>query len=156
MESENYDRERAFWRANGTLPPADPAFVDLWPTESRGDGNVRKNNARDGSAQGKGALLRKAPCRLCGWPNDLVRVDHSGGSIDGNGAGGAITTSTQTANTSGATRTGGVVTHSENVGTQVASNGAGCALCFSKNNTLRRLAVEPTADPWERLPPLGF
>ncbi len=77
------------YEARVRVSNVDPGFADLWPSETRGDGAVRRNNANTGGAQGKGTLLRKAPCRLCGFVNDLSAVDHSGGSIDGMGAGGA-------------------------------------------------------------------
>lgn len=147
--------QRAFWR--GDSPHGDLPSEDLWPTESRGDGSIKKNNLRTGAAQGKSSLIRKASCRLCGFPNDLTAVNHDGGSIDGEGAGGAITTATVSAPTSAPPSiTGEVYTHTENIGTQAVRKNAGCCLCFSKNSTGIRLDVQTTSDAWDRLRPLGF
>lgn len=122
---------------------ADPGFEDLWPSESRGNGNVRRNNANTGGAQGKGTLLRKAPCRLCGFVNDLTAIDHSGGSIDGEGAGGAVATATVSFPVSGPPDIlGNTVTATENIGTQAVRKNAGCALCFSKNSTRLRIILD--------------
>ncbi len=122
---------------------ADPGFADLWPSETRGDGNVRKNNANTGGAQGKGTLLRKAPCRLCGFVNDLTAIDHSGGSIDGEGAGGAVATATVSFPVSGPPDVrGNTVTATENIGTQAYRRAAGCGLCFSKNSTRLRIIID--------------
>lgn len=123
---------------------------DLWPSETGGTGVVEKNNQRTGAAQGKSSLLRKAKCRLCGFPNDLTAIDHSGGSLDGEGAGGAITTATATW-----TVTGGA-TATENYGTQAYRKNAGCALCLSKNSTGMRADVLVNIDSWSQRPPLGF
>ncbi len=122
---------------------ADPGFEDLWPSESRGNGNVRRNNANTGGAQGKGTLLRKAPCRLCGFVNDLTAIDHSGGSIDGEVAGGAVATATVSFPVSGPPDIlGNTVTATENIGTQAVRKNAGCALCFSKNSTRLRIILD--------------
>lgn len=150
MESDSDELERAFWRAKGTVPSADLSAVELWPTESKGNGKVVKNNQRTGAAQGKSNLIRKAHCRLCGFPNDITIVDHSGGSLDGEGAGGAITSTLVSAPVSG----GG--THTEYVGLQAYRTAAGCALCFSKNNTAQRVNIDIEPSPWDRISPLGF
>lgn len=122
---------------------ADPGFVDLWPTEQRGNGLVKRNNAQTGGAQGKGTLLRKATCRLCGFVNDLSAIDHTGGSIDGMGAGGAITTATTTWTTSAPPDIlGQLTTATEKIGTQSYRRAAGCALCFSKNSTRLRIITD--------------
>jgi hypothetical protein len=121
----------------------DPGFVDQWPTESRGNGKVRKNNSNTGGAQGKGTLLRKAPCRLCGFINDLSAIDHTGGSIDGEGAGGPISLGASTWNTSAPPSiTGQVYTATENFGTQTFRRNSGCALCFSKDSTKQRTIID--------------
>lgn len=121
----------------------DPFFLDLWPSETRGDGNVRKNNANTGGAQGKGTLLRKAPCRLCGFINDLSAIDHSGGSIDGEGAGGGITVATVSFPVSAPVGIGGAPTVAmENIGTQAYRKNSGCALCFSRNSTRLRIIID--------------
>lgn len=142
------DRERAFWRAYHS--GQEPEWQDIFPSESKGNGQVAKNNKRTGAAQGRSSLVRKAKCRLCGFPNDLSRVDHSGGSLDGNGAGGDVNTSIQTSVTASG------VTHTEAVGEQAYRNNSGCALCFTKNNTLIRTDVTAENDPWSRISPLGF
>ncbi len=121
----------------------DPGFSDLWPSESRGNGNVRRNNANTGGAQGKGTLLRKAPCRLCGFINDLSAIDHTGGSIDGQGAGGAVTSTVSSWTTSAPPSIlGKLTTATENVGTQSYRRNAGCALCLSKNSTRLRIIID--------------
>jgi hypothetical protein len=148
MERGSNELQKAFWRADN--PNAELPDTDFWPTESRGDGKVRKNNARTGAAQGKSSLIRKAPCRLCGWLNDLTAIDHSGGSLDGEGAGGSITTATASV-----TLLNGTV-HTENYGTQALRKNSGCALCFSKNSTSLRIDVQTYVNPWDRIQPLGF
>ncbi len=122
---------------------ADPGFEDMWPSETRGNGQVRKNNANTGGAQGKGTLLRKAPCRLCGFINDLSAIDHTGGSIDGLGAGGAITTAVTSWTTSAPPDIlGNLTTATEKIGTQAYRRNAGCALCYSKNSTRLRIIID--------------
>lgn len=134
----------------------DPGFEDLWPTESRGNGNVRRNNANTGGAQGKGTLLRKAPCRLCGFINDLSAIDHTGGSIDGEGAGGSIVTGTSSWTTSAPPSILGQLTVArESYGTQSFRTNAGCALCFSKNSTRLRIIID-YVDPLNTPLTLGF
>lgn len=150
MSDDLYEGEISRWRAALVTAQLDPGFEDIWPSDTAGDGLVKSNNANTGDAQGKGSLLRKAACQLCGFPNDLSAIDHSGGSADGNGAGSTIATSTVSAPVSG----GG--THTEPIGTQSASRGAGCALCFSKNSTSQREQIETTANPWSQVAPLGF
>lgn len=121
----------------------DPGFLDIWPTETRGNGRVRKNNSNTGGAQGKGTLLRKAPCRLCGMVNDLSAIDHSGGSLDGEGAGGAIALGASTWNTSAPPSiTGQTYTASESYGTQAYRRNAGCCLCFSKDSSKQRIIYD--------------
>lgn len=155
MDEAPADRERWFQRAEleraesrGTEPPQ-TTFEDLWPSETKGNGLVVRNNRRTGAAQGKGTLLQKAHCRLCGFPNDLTKIDHQGGSIDGNGAGGAITTGTATY-----TFPNGTV-HTEAYGSQAYRTAAGCAFCFSKNSSAQRVLLTG-GDPWNRTFPSGF
>lgn len=149
MNGEMYEGEKARWRANLVQPHVDPGFADEWPSETRGDGKVRRNNSHTGAAQGKGTLLRKAPCRLCGFLNDLTAIDHSGGSIDGQGAGGGITTATVTYTVTDGT------TATENTGTQALRRGSGCCFCFTKNSTATRI-LDTGPSPWDRVQPLGF
>lgn len=149
--------QKAFWKVV-TANEDDLPYEDLWPTESRGDGKIRPNNLRTGAAQGKSSMVRKAPCVLCGFINDLTKIDHSGGSIDGEGAAGAVTTQMVSAPT-GASPSFGVgtlFTHTENVGTQAYRNAAGCSLCFSKNSTKMREDAMVETDPWDRLSLTGF
>ena len=140
-----YERGEAFLRANAPVIH----FSDLWPSETRGRGNLKKNNLRTGSAQGKGSFLLKADCRQCGFPVDLSSNDHSGGSIDGNGA--EFVASTAVASV---TFPNGTV-HTENYGTPGTKQGAGCPLCGSKNSTAQRHTIV-NGDPWGRVPALGF
>lgn len=147
--------QKAFWRVNGKSEEF--PFDDVWPTETRGDGKVVKNNARTGAAQGKSSLVRKAHCVLCGFINDLTRIDHSGGSIDAEGAGGAVTTAVASAPVgSPGSINGNMYTHTENYGSQAYRNASGCALCFSKNSTKLRQDAALIIDPWSRLSNLGF
>lgn len=143
---EGYDLDRAFQRKNS---PAPVVFEDVWPSDTRGNGQVVKNNQRDGSAQGKGSLIKKAHCRLCGFPNDLIAIDHSGGSLDGNGACFTVSTSTvfyQLLNGTAA---------SETYGQPGIRRGSGCANCGTKNSTKQRVLLT-MGSPWDRVAPLGF
>jgi hypothetical protein len=121
----------------------DPGWEDMWPTETRGDGNVKRNNYRTGGAQGKGTLLRKISCRLCGFLNDATAQDHSGGSIDGEGAMGQITTAVVSFPVSAPPSPfGNATVSSENIGTQVTRKGSGCQFCGSKNYTSLRVIFD--------------
>lgn len=144
LEGKNLDR--AF--ARKTSPPP-VVFDDVWPSETRGDGNIVKNNRRDGSAQGKGSLLKKAHCRLCGFPNDLIAIDHSGGSLDGNGACYLVSSGTTTYQL----LNGGYA--SETWGNPGIRRGSGCANCGTKNSTKQR-TLWTMGNPWDRVQPLGF
>lgn len=146
MSYGTYESEKAFERTN---PPVVVNFQDLWPSETRGRGKIRKNNLRNGSAQGKGSFILKADCRQCGFPVDLSSNDHSGGSIDANGANFVSSTATATVTlASGAT-------HTEKYGNPGTRKGAGCPVCGSKNSTAQRITMV-TGDPWSRIVPLGF
>lgn len=143
---EGKSLDRAYARKNS---PAPVVFQDVWPSETRGDGVVVKNNQRDGSAQGKGSFLKKAHCRLCGFPNDLTAIDHSGGSLDGNGARYLIGSGTVTYGLAG----DGTAT--ETYGDPGIRKGAGCANCGTKNSTKQRVLLT-TGNPWDKVQPLGF
>lgn len=143
---EGYDLDRAFAR-KASPPQVD--FQELWPTETRGDGSIVANNRRGGDAQGKGSLIRKAHCRLCGFPNNLIAVDHSGGSLDGNGGAYLISSGTVSYPVSG----GGTAT--ETYGNPGVRPNAGCALCGSKNSSKQRVLLT-MGNPWDRVAPLGF
>lgn len=153
IDSAN-QRQRAYWRVIESHE--EPAFDDVFPSETRGDGKLVANNLRTGAAQGKSSMVRKAHCILCGFPNDLVRIDHSGGSIDGMGAGGAVVTATVSAPVSGKFYNKAGVNHTENIGTQAYRNASGCALCFSKNSTRLRQDAMTFVNPWDRISNLGF
>lgn len=154
LDDSNDGLQKAFWRVESPLHEV--VFEEPWPTETRGNGRVAENNARTGAAQGKSSLIRKARCRLCGFPNDLTRVDHSGGSIDGLGAGGQVSLLTGSAPTSApASVTGQTYTHTESYGQQAYRNAAGCALCFSKDSSKIRTDVT-AVNAYERVQPLGF
>lgn len=155
MYDEANQLQKAF--SNNVYDHEEPAFEEIWPTESRGDGIIVANNFRTGAAQGKSSMIRKAHCRLCGFPNDLVAVDHSGGSIDGLGAGGGITTQVASAPLAmSAVNYKGPTTHTENAGTQAFKKGSGCALCFSKNSTGMRVDALTFTNPWDKLSLTGF
>lgn len=143
---EGYNLDRAFSRK--TSPPA-VDFMDVWPSGTRGDGNVVKNNRKTGAAQGKGSLIQKASCRMCGFMNDLIAIDHSGGSLDGNGACYVISTGTSTWTTPNGT------TASETWGNPGIRTNAGCANCGSKNSTSKRVLLT-AGNPWDKVQPLGF
>lgn len=147
-------RQKAFWFPGS--PSDEPAFDEQWPTETKGDGKLVANNFRTGAAQGKSSMVRKAHCMLCGWPNDIARIDHSGGSLDGLGAGGGIVTQTVSANTSATNNVGKPIKHTENIGTQSYRNASGCSLCFSKNSTKMRQDAMTQVDSWSRLRLTGF
>ena len=64
----------------------------VWPSETAGDGRIRKPYLKERDGQGLGLTLRRVSCAQCGFPGaDLVKHDHSGGSLAGDGAGGTIT-----------------------------------------------------------------
>lgn len=122
---------------------------DFFPSETKGDGRPVSNNLRTGAAQGRSSLITKAHCQQCGFPVDLSRVDHTGGSLDGNGAGGAIT------NQAGSyTYPNGTVL-TTNDGVQVYSKNSGCPLCFSRNSAKDKRDVAQQ-NPWDRIQNLGF
>jgi hypothetical protein len=139
------------WEARLVNPKGDPGFTDVWPSESKGNGKMRLNNLRTGGAQGKGTLLRKAACLRCGFINDLNLIDHTGGSIDGKGGYGDVTTATATFPVSGPPDVlGNFATGTENYGDQTIGKGSGCALCGSKNSTQIRTILDyvwPTNSP---------
>ena len=101
---------------------------DIYPTRTAGNGRVRRNSARDGSGQGRGGSKRIANCMQCGFPNDVRRIDTSGGDLSGDGARGAITKTTVT----GTTLAGASISDVQN--DAATRKGAGCAFCHSKNS----------------------
>jgi len=67
--------------------------------------------------QGLSVSTRRVSCGICGFPGaDLNRDDHSGGTLDGSGALGAITQQGSGAD-----------------GNQAHNTNGGCSLCGSKN-----------------------
>ena len=95
----------------------------LFPTETAGSGEVLPQYRKLTDGQGNGLKLRRVSCRQCGFPGcDLYKHDSSGGSLDGNGAGGAVSLQS---NGSGAQQDGD--------GNQTYNKGAGCPMCFTKN-----------------------
>lgn len=124
-------------------------FENLWPSETSGDGKVVRNNAKTGSGQGKASFVRKAKCRQCGFPTDLNQNATDGGTLDGNGAGGGISTSTYTATYPNGT------THTESGGTQTYNQGSGCPLCFSANASNEKLDLTFDVN-LDSLPRAGF
>ena len=145
--NQSQDQELAFQRKDTT---EDVPFSDVWPSETAGNGQPVSNNTHTGAAQGKPSIFRKVKCRQCGYPMDAARNDHSGGSLDGNGAGGSVSTATNSYTPSG----GG--TASDPGGTQTYRQGAGCPLCFSKNSAQDRIILDQQINTPDRLPPLGF
>lgn len=100
----------------------------IFPSPTAGNGLVRKNSRRDGSGQGRGSPKRRAPCKQCGFLNDLRSINIGGGNISGDGGLSGVTKSTET----GTTLAGATITH--DIGTQVVNKGSGCAFCGSQNS----------------------
>jgi len=65
-------------------------FEEVFPTETKGDGRVVENNLKTGGEQGRGSSKRKVKCKQCGFPFDVSKNDTSGGSSQGDGAGGTV------------------------------------------------------------------
>ncbi len=128
----------------------DVGFDDFWPSPTSGNGKVVGNNRRDGAGQGKASFITKAHCMRCGFAVDLNQNDNSGGSLDGNGAGGGISTAVYSA-----TLPNGTI-HTESAGTQAYNQGAGCPLCFSKNISTSRHNLSEQVVPFDSIPRAGF
>lgn len=124
-------------------------FDEVFPSPTKGNGQLVSNNYKTGAAQGRSSFIRKAKCQQCGFPVDLSRVDHTGGSLDGNGAGGNIIPTTTNYTYPNGTPL------SITAGNQEYQTNAGCPFCFSKNSAIikRDITSEQGAD---RIPPLGF
>ena len=121
-------------------------FENAFPTETKGDGLLRPNNANTGAAQGKGGTKKKVKCQICGFLFDANKVDYAGGSLDGQGAAGAVTQSTDTGTLSNGD------SYSETYGNQAYKKNAGCPLCFSKNGAkVKNFTQAPTP-----IPKVGF
>lgn len=98
-------------------------FKDFFPSESAGDGLRRKPYYKESDGQGLGLKLRRYSCQNCGFTGcDSVRHDHSGGTLDGNGALGATSLQSD-----------GDGDQQSGDGLQAHSVGGGCPLCGSKN-----------------------
>jgi hypothetical protein len=97
-------------------------FPAMFPSDTKGNGIVRANNARPGSRQpdANPSQRRKLSCRQCGFLCDLSRQAPSGGDLSGDGAfaGNVL---------SGASDDGDLVGEGQH------QAGAGCPLCGSKN-----------------------
>lgn len=104
---------------------------DVYPTETAGDGKIRSNNIHTGGQQGKISGIYKARCQICGFPLDVSKNDTSGGSLDGDGAGGAVDAN----------------------GDQAYRHGAGCPLCFSKHSTKEPNLIKQIPSPETRILP---
>ncbi len=115
-------------------------FENVFPTGTKGNGKVVANNKISGAGQGKGSPKRKVRCKMCGFLVDSSKNDSSGGSLDGNGAGGTITSISD--------GFGG------QAGDQAYKKSSGCPLCFSKNNTQNPTQISPIIEP--RKDTLGF
>lgn len=101
---------------------------DVFPSETKGDGLPIKNNIKTGSRQGMGSSKRKVRCQICGFPVDINMVDHSGGSPEGDGAGGEIKTTEQQVEHNGFVYT---IRNPD----QEYIKGGGCPFCFSKHSS---------------------
>lgn len=96
-------------------------FQDLFPSESAGDGMIRRQYFKRNDGQGQGTGVQRVSCKNCGFTGcDTSRHDNSGGTLDGNGALGA--TSVQSGSASDSAD-----------GNQAHNKGGGCPLCGSKN-----------------------
>ena len=90
----------------------------LWPSETAGSGRILKPYLKERDGQVLGLNLRRVSCAQCGFPGcDLVKHDHSGGSLSGDGAMGAVPPQE--------TGAGDL--------NQAYNSGGGCPLCGSKN-----------------------
>ena len=99
---------------------------EMFPTETAGTGRIQRQYLKERDGQGGGLSLRRVSCGICGFPGcDIVRHDHSGGSLDGSGAGGNIALQTVTAAHGSSTQNAGD-------GDQTYRTGGGCPLCYSK------------------------
>ena len=99
----------------------------MWPSDTAGTGSIRPQYLKEHDGQGGGLTLRRVSCANCGLPGaDLVRHDHSGGSLDGSGAGGVVALQAITSGHGSSTQNTGD-------GDQQYRTGGGCPLCFSKN-----------------------
>ena len=136
--------EKDYGLANASGDVNKTGFPDVFPTSSKGDGRIRKNNLRTGSAQGAGSTKRKVRCRHCGFPYDISVNDTSGGSYSGNGAGGAVSKTEEDSDVTG----GGSFT--ESYGDQDYRKAGGCPHCFSKNGATDKNFDVPT-DPRRNL-----
>ncbi len=128
-------------------------FIDSYPTPTAGDGKPVKNNLNNGGAQGRASTKLKAKCRQCGFPNDISKIDHSGGTDSFQNA--VSVSSTAVANGQPVNVPGSAAVHTENYGNLQWSPGAGCALCGSKNSAAAREqdTFSQSANPQI---PLGF
>lgn len=128
-------------------------FEDVYPTPTAGDGQPVKNNLKNGGAQGRASTKLKAKCRQCGFPNDISKIDHSGGTDSFQNA--VSVSSTAVANGQAVNVPGSTAVHTENYGNLQWSAGAGCALCGSKNSADAHadVAVQQGSNPQI---PLGF
>lgn len=102
---------------------AEGFLLSVFPTETAGDGRIRRQYLKQSDGQGGGRKRRRVSCRNCGFPGcDLDRHDHSGGSLDGSGAGGTVTL-----------QSNGDGDQQGADGNQEYRFGGGCPMCFSKN-----------------------
>ena len=134
-------------------------FQNVFPSETSGDGFMRPNNSRTGASQGRGGFKRKVRCQICGFLVDINKVDYSGGSLDGQGAGGVVTESADVGTLNNGDTTdsghpnessdGGTAygpTHS--VGEQAIRKGGGGPFCFSKNSSkVKNYTLAPIPRP---------
>lgn len=94
----------------------------MFPTPTQGDGSVRPAYRKMTDGQGRSVSTRRVGCGICGFPGaDTNKHDHSGGSLDGSGAGGTISLQSD-----------GSGAQSDADGNQTYRSGGGCPLCFSK------------------------
>jgi hypothetical protein len=98
--------------------PKDISEIDIFPTQSAGDGSIRDSSLKKGEGQGISTSKLISRCKQCGWRNDLSRTDHSGGTYLGDGGLGEITKFSN---------------QYDSYGDRDVNNGAGCSLCGSKN-----------------------
>lgn len=80
-----------------------------------GSGEVLPQYRKTSDGQGLASVGQRVSCGICGFRGaNLDKHDHSGGSLDGNGAGGAV------------------ISDGNGNGYREYKTGSGCPLCFSR------------------------
>jgi len=112
--------------------PKDLPEKKMFPSETAGNGRIRANSARTGAGQGKGSPRRMVRCAQCGFLVDMAKVDHSGGTMDGNGGYGPITKTVEST-VYDPQESGTAISANQGYGDHSVKKNAGCPHCGSKN-----------------------